>query len=154
MARLAQLLVSFFRRFYPLVCTLLVISNFVTSCSCWRSISPRHFYHTVSNTVYSVSVITQLVDRVSTLDPLSPPPVKETPRDFPCRDFVYYMVDGRQYVRLYGRVYSHGALTSRGRISGIFPDRVVLENGDSIYNATKENNHDFRSSSADDPAFK
>ena len=148
MARLAAFLVSVFKRCYPLVCTFLILSNFVAACSCWRSISPRHFYHTVSNTVFSVSVVTQLVDRVS-LDPasaLSSPAPRYEPKEYPCRDYVYYMLEGRQYVRLYGRVYSHGGLTSRGRIVGIFPDRVLLDNGDSIFDARKESRNDFGTS--------
>lgn len=57
-----------------------------------------------------------------------------------CSDFVYFLVDGRPRVRLWGRPYFLGSRTSRGIIVGIYPDMVQLDNGNSIVRADK---HEF-----------
>lgn len=143
MTRLCKYLLDLFKRNYPLFCTLLIVCNFVASCSAWRSITPRHFYHSVTNTVYCYSVVTQYLASSSvplspssdtSLSPSSPSP---SPVDYPCNDYVYFLADGRKCARLWGRVHFVGSLTSRGRIVGIFPDRCVLDNGNSITNEGK-----------------
>lgn len=139
MTRLNLNIIGFFRRNYPIVCVCLVVSNFALSCASWRSVSPQYVYSTVTNVVDRVTVVTQILERVEsqTNNVLNQPaPQADTRRfvDYPCGDYLYFVADGRKTVRLWGRFYYAGSQTSRGRILDVFPDRVVLENGDSIVN--------------------
>lgn len=150
MTRLNLNLIGFFRRNYPMVCVCLVLSNFVLSCASWRSVTPQYVYSTVTNVVERVTVVTQLQERVEgerKKGLLQPPSQSDLyrPKDYPCNDYLYFVADGRKCVRLWGRVYLSGSLTSRGRILDVFPDRVVLEGGDSILNTKAQGSYNERS---------
>lgn len=140
MTRFCSFLVSFFKRNYPLVCTAVIVSNFVLSCTCWRSLSDRHFYHTVTNEVFTTCTITQVVSSssfVTNCPSLVSPSSSVDQVDHPCEDYLYFLVDGRKCVRLWGRPYFAGSVTSYGRILDVYPDRCLLVGGGSITNNDK-----------------
>lgn len=156
MTRLNSFLVGFFRRNYPIVCGCAVLSNIVLSCSAWKSVTPQYVYTTVTNVVETVSVVTQLVKSSSSDFPFKSSPESSKPEfrptEYPCNDYLYFVADGRKCVRLWGRIYMAGSLTSRGRVLDVFPDRVVLENGDSISNSTAKGSNNERN--PDNPASR
>lgn len=47
----------------------------------------------------------------------------------------YFTYDMHRYAIIFDRRFSEGSLTSYGRISTIFPDRILLEDGSYLYNA-------------------
>lgn len=74
-----------------------------------------NFYFTVTSVVERVSSSSSSssVDKPSPLEVVLP--------------YHYMVVDGRPMIRFYGRNFKEGDLTSYGRISSIFPDRVKLD---------------------------
>lgn len=128
---------EFFKKHYPFICLLIVLANFIMAYSCWKSVTPRHFYHVfeVTNSIYYYTCVTQFINRAA-VDSLSQ--VSQA-SEFPCLDYRYYLVNGIPRVKLWGRQYFIGSQTSRGRITGIFPDRCILDNGCSIVNSESVN---------------
>lgn len=139
MSRLFQYCFKIVTKFYPVLFLCLILCNFVLSCSVYRAYQPRHYYHTVTNSVWFYSTVTQYLATASVSSNLVDN-VSSRGVDTFCNDYVYFLVDGRPRVRLWGRPYFLGSRTSRGIIVGIFPDRVQLDNGNSII----KDNHDSR----------
>lgn len=131
MSRIFQYSLKITTKFYPVLFLALILCNFVLSCSVYKSHQPRHFYHTVTNSVWFYSTVTQFISSASSVTNLVDS-VSTKVADSYCSDFVYFLVDGRPRVNLWGRPYFLGSRTSRGIIVDIFPDRVILDNGSSI----------------------
>lgn len=131
---------------YPLLFLALAIMNFVVSCRIiHRQPEVVHHYETVTNVVESVS-ISNFIEKVSSSGlstnilgsafGLSSPSsaVSYEPKCVAKTSYQYYLVGRRCGVLMYGRRYFDGSLCSYGRIDKVFPDRILLSNGDWIEN--------------------
>ena len=49
-------------------------------------------------------------------------------------NYDYFLYNGVRGVKMWDRFYNEGSLTSYGRISKIFPDRIILDDGSFIVN--------------------
>lgn len=115
--------------------------------------------HTLSNHVYVVTNVVfnfdnEFVDGSSSSD--------KSRTNYPTNEFggvkvnaAEYMIDlpyhycqvgGRAYIQIAGITFGVGDLTSYGRIDGIFPERVLLDNGYSLKNTDFETRFGLTSS--------
>ena len=141
---------SSLRSFLPLVLFCLVVSNFVLSCSAFRSARPQYRYHHVVVTNEVVQVVSNSVP--SSVDSFSPRKEVERASDsLPeiSRPYTFFYLSGEAFAKLDGFYYRSGDVLSSGRIVRIFPDRIYLHDGSTIVNSSlvpsrpqKENKHD------------
>lgn len=130
------------RRVWSLLIFAVAIANFVLACTASRSLQTRTIYSTVTNEIHHVSVVTQILSSVSSSPSSSPLPFfsdsspdnQFQPLDHPTHHYSYMLLNGVKAVMLFGRLHYVGSRTSYGRIVDIFPDRVLLDTGDSISN--------------------
>ena len=133
---------KFFFRIWPLVLFGLVVSNFILSCSAYKSASPRefHYYREITNNVVSVvdslspssvPVSTNVPSSSVSSSPLEP----QKPQEYHI-PYSFMIVSGAPCMRFFGRYYYEGDVMSRGRIFRIFPDRVFLQTGDVLVNSS------------------
>lgn len=124
---------------WPLALFGLVVSNFILSCSAYKSASPRefHYYREITNNVVSVdNVPSPSVVPVSTNSPspVSSPLEPQKPQEYHI-PYTFMVVSGAPCMRFCNRYYYEGDVMSRGRIFRIFPDRVFLQTGDVLVNS-------------------
>lgn len=130
------------RRVWSILIFAVAISNFVLACTASRSLQTRTIYSTVTNEIHHVSVVTQILTSVSSSSsPSSSSPHPDSssdnyfqPLDHPTFHYRYMLINGVKAVMLFGRLHYVGSRTSYGRIVDIFPDRVILDSGDTISN--------------------
>lgn len=120
------------KRFYPLLFIILIITNCLISYRVGHSLQPVQHYHEITNTVYYTSIVTQMVNKAVSDFVTS----SDINREYECSDYVYFVVDGRPRVRLWGRPYFIGSRTSRGIIRDIYPDMCIMDNGNTIVRRT------------------
>lgn len=104
-----------------------VVTNFVDLVSSPLIASP------VSNIVDDVRVFSSPTSSPSTL-PSPPPP--SLPRQLAEYPYQYFIVGRRIGACMFGRFYYEGSPCSYGKISSIYPDRIILQGGDWILNKT------------------
>lgn len=131
-----------FRRLWAVVIFFVAISNFVLACTASRSLRVQTIEHfsTITNEIVRTSIITQIISSVS-----SPVSVDGNfdyiqSIDHPTSHYRYMLINGRKAVQLFGRLHYVGSFTSYGRILDIFPDRILLDSGDTISNQNLKGN--------------
>lgn len=67
--------------------------------------------------------------------PVSVPSSNVVSRTVCNAEYDYFLYNGVRGVKMWDRFYNEGSLTSFGRISKIFPDRILLEDGGYIVNS-------------------
>lgn len=102
------------------------VLNFVVIIWAASKSAPKvvHTVDTVTTNFYFT--VTSVVERVSSSPSSASSSVKPSPLEV-VLPYHYMVVDGVPMIRFYGRNFKEGDLTSYGRISSIFPDRVKLD---------------------------
>lgn len=123
---------------FPFVAFALVICNFIVSCSVYRTAHPRYFYKTfvITNEVHSV--VSSTVPFSVSSPESSSKSSEYSPSVVPV-DYDYMVLSSSPVIRLFGRVYREGDVTSHGLILRIFPDRVFLHDGTVLENSRHSN---------------
>lgn len=116
------------------------ISNFVLACTASRSLQTQTITSIITNVVDHVTVVTQILSAtsvpVSSETPFDVDSVNYfQPVDHPTFYYRYMLINGVKAVQLFGRLHFVGSRTSYGRIIDIFPDRILLDSGDTISNS-------------------
>ena len=133
------LLRIWFRRLWSILIFAVAISNFVLACTASRSLKTTTITSIITNVVDHVTVVTQILSSVSV--PVSPDiPIDDSlnyfqPVDHPTHYYRYMLINGVKAVQLFGRLHYVGSRTSYGRIIDIYPDRLLLDSGDTISNS-------------------
>ena len=115
------------------------ISNFVLACTASSSLQTKTITSIITNVVDHVTVVTQILS--STSVPVSSDiSIDDSinyfqPVDHPTSYYRYMLINGVKAVQLFGRLHYVGSRTSYGRILDIFPDRILLDSGDTISNS-------------------
>lgn len=131
-------LLSYFGRYASLLLTLLAASNLYLAFSA-SSASRREYC--VTNYVEQVSFVTNVIECVGSISsPSNTVQLSNALDDVPVREvarcpYDYFMVGRVIGARMYGRYYYDGSLCSWGRIDSVWPDRILLADGNWITNA-------------------
>ena len=119
---------------------LLAVGNLVFVFLCNRGRKPQIVRHSSVTTNFVYSVRTQYIDRAVSPSSVSVPASSATTNSVrvAVTDYHYFLVSHRKAVKMWGRYFFEGSLTSYGRIASIWPDRVLLEEGGELVNANSE----------------
>lgn len=139
-----------FARVLPPVLLALSIANFVLACHVGRQNYPTVIreVQVVTNVIDSVSLgslPSDISNRLASVAGLIPSlPSSEICTNMPsqvCETSYQYFVSGRRIgCKMFGRFYYEGSPCSYGRISYIYPDRILLASGDWISNQQRFDN--------------
>lgn len=131
---------DFLKGLAPFLVCLCAIANFFVSCTVSRAVRPQYSYSVVTNFVVSSNVSTSAAPvSVSAVGSVLPTVEGKAPRVDPLFDEVKieyhaFIAHGRACFRWLDHDYRVGDATSYGIVVGIYPDRILLHNGNRLVN--------------------
>lgn len=131
---------DFFKGLAPFLVCLCAIANFFVSCTVSRAVRPQIVYTVETNFVVSSSVSTSAAPvSVSAVGSVLPTVEGKAPRVDPLFEEVKieyhaFVACGRACFRWLDHDYRVGDATSYGIVVGIYPDRILLHNGNRLVN--------------------
>lgn len=142
-ARKGKLKKFAFDNLYPIInalCIVFSVANFLVIFLFERSKAPKieRIYETVTtNHVIVVTNVLESSGQIASSVSVPAAPAILPDLEIPVK-YKYFMVDGTRHIEYCGRYFSEGSPTSYGRISLIFPDRIVLDNGRYLKNTAHD----------------
>ncbi len=120
-------------KFMPLLFGVATLCNVLL---CYRASSVATRVHDITNHVEVVSFTTNFVNLSSMPTNIisSQTDVRELPREVARTAYQYFVVGRLIGCKAWGRYYYDGSPCSWGRISAVYPDRILLEDGNWISN--------------------
>lgn len=131
---------DFLKGLAPFLVCLCAIANFFVSCSVSRAVRPQFVYSVVTNFVVSSNLSTSAAPvSVYSVGSVLPTVEGKAPRVDPLFEEVKieyhaFVERGRACFRWLDHDYRVGDATSYGIVVGIYPDRILLHNGNRLVN--------------------